>query len=155
MFNFSPAYLAGLKRMLRYLRECTRKSIRYKPLENHFYRAYNNLGLLAAIDASYALNPENSRSVIGYVFFMGGAPVLWRLHRQNVIAKVIASAEHMAAFEAAKKAAWVRNFLIKLSHMPKGPIIMLCNSTSAKKWTKDTAINKKKKHIRLYYHYVR
>jgi hypothetical protein len=155
MFNPSPAYLAGLKRVLRYLRGCTGKSIRYRPLENHPHRAYNDLGLLAAIDANYASDPEDSRSVIGYVFFMGGAPVLWRLHRQSVIAKATASAEYMAAFEAAEKAAWVRNFLIKLGYMPEEPITMLCDSTSAKKWTEDTAINKEKKHIRLHYYYVR
>jgi hypothetical protein len=155
MSNLSPAHLAGLKRVLRYLRGCTQKSIRYRPLENHPHKAYNDLGLLAAIDASYASNPEDSRSMTGYVFFMGGAPVLWRSHRQSVIAKATASAEYMAASEAAKEAAWMRNFLTELGHMPEGPITMLCDSTSAKKWTKDTAINKKKKHIRLHYHYVR
>jgi hypothetical protein len=105
MFNPSPAHLAGLKRVLRYLQGRTRKSIRYKPLENHSHKAYNDLGLLAAVNANYALNPEDSRSITGYVFFMDGAPVLWRSYRQSVIAKVTASAEYMAAFEAAKEAA--------------------------------------------------
>jgi hypothetical protein len=154
MFNPSPAHLAGLKRMLRYLRGYIGKFIRYKLLENHPHRAYNDLGLLAAIDASYASNSENLRSVTGYVFFMGDAPVLWRSHRQSVIAKTTASAEYMAAFKAAKKAAWMRNFLIKLGYMPEGFIIMFCDNTLAKKWTKNTVMNKKKKHIRLYYYYV-
>jgi hypothetical protein len=105
MSNPSPAHLAGLKRVLRYSRGCTEKFIRYRPLENHPHRAYNDLGLLAAVDASYASDPEDSRSVTGYVFFMGDAPVLWRSYRQSVIAKATASAEYMTASEAAEEAA--------------------------------------------------
>jgi hypothetical protein len=39
--------------------------------------------------------------------------------------------------------------------MPKGPITLLKDNTGAEKWVSETAITKKKRYIRIYYHFVR
>jgi hypothetical protein len=38
--------------------------------------------------------------------------------------------------------------------MPEGPIIIFTNSIVAKKWAKENAISRQKRHILIYYHSV-
>ncbi|RYP16758.1 hypothetical protein DL765_004935 [Monosporascus sp. GIB2] len=56
---------------------------------------------------------------------------------------------------AAAEAAGIRNFLTELKLMPKGPIPILEDNTSALKWVTKTQMTRRKRHIRLEYHYVR
>ena len=39
--------------------------------------------------------------------------------------------------------------------MLKGPITLLEDNTGAEKWVTETAMTKKKQHIRIHYHFIR
>jgi hypothetical protein len=159
MSNPSQAHQQGLKRVPRYLRSNIKRAIRYRRLNDngttHPHSQYNELGLFGAVDSSYASDPEGSKSVTGYVFFMGGGPILWRSHRQSFVTKASTAAEYVAISEAADEATWIRNFLTELKMMPEGPLTILEDNTGAKKWAESSNMNKEKKHLKLHVHAVR
>jgi hypothetical protein len=80
MSNPTDTQQKGLKRFLQYLRNIIRKAIKYRNVKEHPHGLYNSLGLFAAVDASYALDPEERKLVTNYVNFMGGGPMIWRSH---------------------------------------------------------------------------
>jgi hypothetical protein len=145
----------GLKRLPRYLRNTTKKAIKYRNVKEHPHGLYNSLGLFAAVNASYASDSEERKSIIGYVIFMGGGPVIWRSHRQSLITKASEAAEYVATSEAINDLIWIRNFLTELGEMPEGLITMLTDSTAAKKWAENTAMVPQQRHIQLQYYAVK
>jgi hypothetical protein len=103
----------GLKRLPRYLRNTIRRAIKYRNVKEHPHGLYNSLGLFAAVNASYALDPKKRKLVIGYVIFMGGGPVIWRSHRQLLITKASGAAKYVAASEATNDLTWIRIFFLR------------------------------------------
>ena len=53
--------------------------------------------LCAYCDADFAGNPEDRRSVTGFIFFLNGGPVVWSSKRQPVILVSSLEAEFYAA----------------------------------------------------------
>lgn len=156
MANPSPEHMTGVKRLARYLQGTKDTCIQYRRLsEGHPHLAYNELGLFAAVDASLASDLEGAKSVTGYVVFMGGGPVLWHAKLQSVVARNSSESEYISMAEIAGDLAWIRAFLEEIDQMPPEPITLLCDNTGAIAWSKNTAMNKQKRHIRIAFHYVR
>ncbi|RYP46575.1 hypothetical protein DL769_011380 [Monosporascus sp. CRB-8-3] len=156
MSNPSPKHRECIKRLPRYLKGTSKLSIRYRKLdEKHPHYAYNKLGLFMAVDASFADDPDTAKSTTGYVLFMAGGPVAWASKRQQVVTRCTSEAEYVALGAAATEAASVRIFLEELGLMPKGPITVLEDNNGAKKWAEESAMSRKKRHIRVEHHYIR
>ncbi|KAA0025773.1 gag/pol protein [Cucumis melo var. makuwa] len=71
--------------------------------------------------------------VLGSVFTLNGGAVVWRSIKQGCIVESTMEAEYVAACEAAKKAVWLRKFLIDLevvSNMSKS-ITLYCDNSGA------------------------
>jgi hypothetical protein len=90
------------------MRTKTRLAIRHRELTDHFYRIHNDLGLFGVVNASYASDPEGAKSTTGFVFFMGGGPILWKSHLQPTVAKATGASEYVAVSECANDALWIR-----------------------------------------------
>ncbi|RYP37869.1 hypothetical protein DL768_010826 [Monosporascus sp. mg162] len=156
MSNPSPRHQECIKRLPRYLNGTADLSLRYRKLErDHPHQKYNNLGLFGAVDTSFADDSESAKSTTGCVFFMAGAPVSWFSKLQGVVTRCTTEAEYVGAGTAAAEAAGIRNFLTELGLMPEGPIPILEDNTGALKWVKETQMSRRKRHIRVEYHYVR
>lgn len=156
MSNPSPKQQQSIKRLSRYLRGTSNLSIRYRKLDsNHPHYKYNALGLHGAVDSSFADDLTTGGSTTGYVFFMAGAPIAWSSKLQSVVTRCTSEAEYVALGAAAAEAAGIRNFLEELGVMPPGPITILEDNTGARKWAEETAMSRKKRHIRVEYHYIR
>ncbi|OTB19756.1 hypothetical protein K445DRAFT_7784 [Daldinia sp. EC12] len=62
MSNPSPEHVTGIKKMMKYLRGITKRSIRYCALnEKYPHYAYNKLGLHSAVDSNYTSDPTTAR----------------------------------------------------------------------------------------------
>lgn len=156
MSNPSPEHIDCIKRLPRYMSGTTDLSIRYRALnKEHPHYRYNSFGLFGAVDSSYGDSPDSGKSTTGYVFYMAGAPVAWISKLQTVVTRCTTEAEYVALGAAAAEAAGIRNFLQELGLMPEGPITLLEDNTGALKWAEETAMSKKKRHIRIDHHYVR
>lgn len=156
MSNPSLDHQECIKRLSRYLKGTSDMSIRYRKLEKkHSYYKYNSLGLFGAVDLSFSDCIDTGKSTTGYVFFMAGSPIAWLSKLQTIVARHTTEAEYVAFGAAAAEAAGIRNFLTELGVMPDGPITLLEDNTGALKWAEEIAMLKKKRYIRVDYHYIR
>ncbi|RYP70033.1 hypothetical protein DL771_005724 [Monosporascus sp. 5C6A] len=156
MGNPSPRHQECIKRLPRYLNGTGDLSLRYRKLEQGYpHLQYNDLGLFGAVDTSFADDQESAKSTTGCVFFMAGAPVSWFSKLQGVVTRCTIEAEYVGAGTAAMEVAGIRNFLTELKLMPEGPISILEDNIGAFKWVTETQMSRRKRHIRVEYHYVR
>jgi hypothetical protein len=93
-------YIKIAKRIIRYLSGTSTLGIQYK-------KGGNQIALEGFIDSDWGSNPEDRRSVIGYIFCINGSPVSWSSKRQKTIALSSIEAEYMAVTQAAKEAIWI------------------------------------------------
>ena len=145
-----------LKRVLRYLRGSIDLAIRYTATATA-NQPYNKLGLYGVADASFANDPQQAKSVSGFVFFMAGGPITWSSRLQSVVAQSTTEAEYYAINEAAREAAWIRNFLTELGALPvdSAPIPILNDNNGALTWSAGTTLRRESRHVKVRYHYVR
>lgn len=106
-------------------------------------------------DADFSQCPETRRSVTGYIFCLNNGAVSWTSQRQHVVALSTSEAEYMAASEAARHLAWVRDFLFDIFHQQERPTPFYIDSTSAVSVITENAIKKRSKHIDRRYHHIR
>nr|GFA81770.1 putative retrotransposon protein [Tanacetum cinerariifolium] len=81
--------------------------------------------------AGYLTNADDLKSQTGYVFILNGGVVDWKSAKQSIFATSSAEAEYIDAFDASKKAVWVRKFISGLGVVPiiEEPISMYCDNT--------------------------
>ena len=109
------------------------------------------------IDSDFQSDMDSRKSTSGNVFTLGGGAIVWRSIKQTCVADSTMEAEYIAASEAAKEAAWLRNFLKDLAVVPaiEMPITMLCDNSGAFANSKEPRSHKKAKHIEQKYHLIR
>nr|GFC57235.1 hypothetical protein [Tanacetum cinerariifolium] len=84
-------------------------------------------------DAGYLKDVDDLKSQTGYVFVLNGGAVDWKSTKQSIFATSSVEAKYIAAFDASKKAVWVRKFISGLRVVPtiEEPISMYCDNTGA------------------------
>ena len=65
---------------------------------------------------------NESRSICGHIFFMGGCPILWKTHEENHISRSSCEVEVKTTDECVKNVQMVCNILSDLLLCPTGPI---------------------------------
>ena len=76
---------------------------------------------------------DSRNSISGHLFTLGGGAVSWKTIKQKYIADSITEGEYIAAYEDAKKAVWLKKFLIELKVVPMllSPITLYCDNSGA------------------------
>ena len=72
-------------------------------------------GVTGYVDFDYAGDLDNGRSLIGYVFTIGGCAISWKATLQSTIALSTTEAKYMVVTETCKKAFWLKGLFGKLS----------------------------------------
>ncbi|KAI3524132.1 hypothetical protein L1887_02784 [Cichorium endivia] len=108
-------------------------------------------------DASFQTDRDNGRSQSGWVFLMNGGAVTWKSSKQETVADSTCESEYIAASEAAKEAAWLKNFIGDLRVVPsiQEPMELFCDNEGAVALTKELRDHGKSRHINRKYHYIR
>nr|GEW15480.1 zinc finger, CCHC-type [Tanacetum cinerariifolium] len=83
--------------------------------------------------------------------------ILKYLRNTKDVFLVYGEAKYIAAFDASKKAVWVRKFIFRLSVVPiiEEPISMYCDNTGAIAIANESGITKGARHFRAKVHYLR
>ena len=81
---------------------------------------YEGLDLIpiSYTDSDFMSNMDFRKSTSEYVFTLGGAAVSWGSIKQQCITDSTTKAEYVAATQAAKKAVWIKKFLLELGVVP-------------------------------------
>lgn len=145
-FNAAPTetHMTAAKRVLRYLKGSAEYGIVYKKSQS---------APVAYSDASWADDNDSRRSTSGNVFLKSEGPISWFSKQQRVIALSTAEAEYIAAAEATKEAAWLRQLLTELGGLCDEPLTLHIDNQSAISIA-NKATSKRSKHIDIRYHYI-
>ena len=80
-----------------------------------FYGVNKELVVNGYVDASFDIDPDDSKSQTGYVFILNGGAVSWCSSKKSVVAGFTCEAEYIAASEVAHEGVWMKEFISDLS----------------------------------------
>jgi len=99
------------------------------------------------MDSDWTNDPDQRRSISGYIFTLGGGAVSWSSKKQQTVAASSCEAEYMAAGHCTKEALWLRSLLSGLEIASLGPTVLHCDNQGTISLTKDTSYHARSKHI--------
>ena len=117
----------------------------------------SDLKLEAYSDSSFQSDPDDSKSISGYVFTLNNGAVSWKSTKQQTVADSTTEAEYIAVSEAAKEAVWMKKFITEVGVVPEieNPVPLYCDNTGAVAQAKEPRAHHKSKHILRCFHLVR
>ena len=102
LVNPSKTHVQHVKHILRYLRGTTKHGITYKS------NAKEQFDLHAYTDADFAKGAlPDSKSTLGYVFFLASGPISWQSKRQSMVAISTTEAEYIGQANTVKHAVYL------------------------------------------------
>ena len=140
-------HMTALKRVYRYLRGTSDAHL--------IFRGDAKNELLGYVDADWAADINDRRSVTGYIFILAGAAISWLLKKQSSVALSSTKAEYMAATAATKEAVWLRKLFDELATISSCPTMLLIDNQSAKALAKNAMFHDRTKHIAIRHHFIR
>ena len=93
--NPGQTHLEAVIRCLQYLNNTVNKQITYQPPTNTLMLDQ----LYAYTDASHQENPETQKTTSGYVIYLNGGPISWRVKLSTRVYKSPCHSEYNALFE--------------------------------------------------------
>jgi KUP system potassium uptake protein len=105
------------------------------------------LELTGFVDAAYATDCSNRRSVTGYVFTLAGGAVAFKSKLQATVALSSTEAEFIAAVTAAKVAKYLRSVLAELDFPQSSPTILYEDNLSAIMMINENKPTSRSRHI--------
>ena len=155
----------ALKTLLRYVRSTIDIGILYGAGGNH------GQGLIGYSDSDYAADRLERKSILGYVYMLGGGPISWMSRKQKSVATSTTEAEYMALSTCAKEGLWLVqlmkdigfekyfshnvNIRENLKHQADSPMRLKGDNQAAIQLAKDAHIHDRSKHIDVAYHHIR
>jgi len=147
MQNTHESHWKATKRILRYVRGTVQFGIHYNaeaaPL------------LVGFTDSDWTGDPDDWKSIAGYVFTLGSGPITWACKKQGAISLSSVEAEYRGAVKASKEALWLRQILSEFGFQQQHPTTLWCDNQSAIQLCKDPVQHQRNKHIELHMHFIR
>ncbi|PKU73341.1 Retrovirus-related Pol polyprotein from transposon TNT 1-94 [Dendrobium catenatum] len=136
----------ALKRILRYLKGTLSFGL---PI------THGSLDLRSYLDADWASDPTDRKSVSGFCTFLGPNLISWTVKKQVTVAKSSTEAEYRSLSAAASEVIWLRRLASELSIPQITPTTIHCDNTSAMAIAKNPVFHARTKHIEIDYHFIR
>ena len=150
-FNANPGldHWKALKHLLRYLKGTVDHKLHYRGdlSGKELFITYS--------DASHGDCVDTGRSTAGYVTMMAGGAVGWYSKLQTIVALSTTEAEYMAAVEAGKEIAWMRNILSEFGYSIQEPSTLKLDNQSAITVSKNPEHHGRMKHLDLQFYWLR
>ena len=144
--NPSQEHLSWALYIIQYLGSTKNLALRYD--------GANHDGFLGYTDSDWAANPDDWKSITGYVLFLANSPVSWLTRRQKTVALSSTEAKYMAMSDTTQQISWIKSLLGKIHFsIPKVPLY--CDNQGAIFLATNPAQEQCSKHIGIHYHYIR
>ncbi len=106
-------------------------------------------------DSDWAGDKDNRISITGYIIFLLGAAILWKLRAQKSVSLSSTEAEYSALSEAAKEIKCVVQILLSMGIPVQLTIIVRVDNMGAIFMTENASTSSRTKHVDTRYHFVR
>ncbi|PKU66636.1 Retrovirus-related Pol polyprotein from transposon TNT 1-94 [Dendrobium catenatum] len=136
----------SLKRLLRYLQGTLNLGI---PINR------SNLQLQGYVDADWASNNQDRKSISGFCNFLGSSIISWQVKKQNTIARSSTEAEYRALAMETTEILWLRQLLADLHQPQETTTTVYCDNTSAIALANNPIFHARTKHIEVDCHFIR
>ena len=146
--NPGPKHWEALKHLLRYLKGTLEHKMHYS----------GELGLdvfTTYCDASHGDCKDTGRSTGGYTTIMAGGAIGWSSKLQGIVALSTTEAEFIAAVDAGKEIAWMRNILREFGYGLDQPSTLHIDNQSAISVSKNPEHHGRMKHLDLRFYWLR
>lgn len=144
----SQTHWGAVKRVFRYLQGTKKIKLCYSRDGASEIQAYS--------DADWANDPNDRRSVTGYLLMMQGGPISWSSKRQQTIALSTTEAEYMAVSATTQEVMWMKGLNSELQPKTKSdPVIIYCGNQSAIHLGMTNSYHPRTKHIDVGHHFIR
>ena len=138
MHNPMESHVVAVKRILRYLRGTLDYGIHFQ---------LDTLNLQAYSDADWAGDPNDRRSVSGFVVYLGSSPISWASKKQHTVSRSSAEAEYRALAIAAAELTWIRQLFCDM-HVPLLiPPLIHCDNISVISLASNLVFHSRMKHL--------
>lgn len=139
-----------LKRVLRYIRGSINLKLTYKTSE------YCDAVLNGYVDADWANDPIERKSVTGYVFKVFNSTVSWVSRKQPTVTLSTTEAEYVALATCACEGIWLQNLLEEMGvSIPNNAVLIHEDNQGCIFLCQNPGDFKRSKHIDVKYHFVR
>ena len=154
-FMHSPTdtHMIDAKRILRYLKGTSNHGLLFRP---------SSLTLQAYADTDWAGNPDDRRSTLGYVVFLGSTPITWVSKKQSIVSKkqsivsrLSTEAEYWSLASTIAEVFWICMVLKDLGVFLPDPPLLWCDNLSAIALASNPVFHARTKHIEVDYHFIR
>ncbi|XP_035842124.1 uncharacterized protein LOC110922450 [Helianthus annuus] len=148
-FMHSPteSHLQVALRLLRYLKSCPGRGLRFK--------SDSGLELLGYADSDWGKCLATRKSVTGFCIFLGSSLVSWKSKKQSVVSRSTAEAEYRAMCSATCEIMWIINLLKELKVDVSLPVSLFCDSKVALSIASNPVFHERTKHFELDLHFLR
>ena len=117
------------------------------------YNGANHDGFLGYTDSDWAANPDDRKSITGYVLFLANSPVSWLTRRQKTVALSSTEAEYMAMSDTTQQISWIKSLLGEI-HFSIPKVLLYYDNQGAIFLATNPAQKQCSKHIGICYHYI-
>jgi hypothetical protein len=138
---------AAVKRILRYLKGCTRLGLKIVKNSSLLVSAFSDADWIGCLD--------DRRSTGGYVVFLGTNLVSWSARKQLMVSRSSTEVEYKAAANASAKVMWIQILLKEIGIPCPKQARLWCDNLGAKYLTSNPVFYGRVKHIEIDYHFVR
>jgi hypothetical protein len=144
------SHLAATKRILRYLKGTLDYGILFSVADEG-----KECKLVGYTDSSWCSDVEDRKSTDGYVFMLGGAPVVSSSRKEPVVALSSCEAEYIAVSLCACQTTCMVNLVEEITAKNHGAITMKIDNMSAINLAKNLITHGQSKPIEMRFHYLR
>jgi hypothetical protein len=139
-------HLVDAKHVMRYLKGAIDYGL--------IYDGGHDFTLSGYTDADWAGSVSDRKSTSGCCFSLGSVMILWQSKKQSSMALSTVEAEYIVVCSASCEAIWLRKLLTDLFDLEMRETLIICDSQSCIKMTKNPVFHDRLKHIEIHYHYI-
>jgi hypothetical protein len=138
---------SAVKRILRYLRSCTKMGLKICRSSSLVVSAY--------ADADWAGCLDDRRSTGGFAVFLGSNLISWSARKQPTVSRSSTEAEYKAVANAAAEIMWIQILLTEIGVKSPSQAKLWCDNLGAKYLASNPVLHGRTKHVEVDYHFVR
>lgn len=110
--------------------------------------------LIAFTDADWAGDKDDRKSVMGFILFLNGCPIMWRSKQAQIVALSSAESEFIAVSECVKEIIFVVQILTSIGIPVKTPITVRVDNMGAIFMSENASSNQRTRHIHVRHRFV-